>query len=114
MSYFYSHIIEIESVIVKLDELNLDETQKKHLASLLDSIIHHEILDLALSKLTDSEKSVFISKMHENPKNRELLSFLNSKSEDIEKEIKAAANEIIKEFHKDIEESHREAKRSLK
>ncbi|MDO8429021.1 MAG: hypothetical protein Q7S88_00125 [Candidatus Daviesbacteria bacterium] len=114
MSYFYSHIIEIESVIIKLDELNLDESQKKHLASLLDSIIHHEILNLVLSKLTDSEKSVFIRKMQENPKNRELLNFLNDKSSGIEKEIKTAASDIIKDFHKDIEEAHREAKGSLK
>lgn len=105
MNYFYSHLIEIESIIVKLDELDLSGEQKKHLAELLDSTIHQTVLDMILSKLSEEEKIVFLQKMKENPTDKELIKFINTKVENIEDEIKKAAEKLKNELHEDIKEA---------
>lgn len=102
MSYFYSHLIEIESIIIKLDEMGLSEDHKKHLAHLLDSTIHQTVLDLILSKLPEQEKLIFLGKIKENPADKNLMDFINTKVENIEDEIKEAAKKLKEELDEDI------------
>lgn len=106
MKYFYSHLIEIESITAKLDEMDMSENQKKHLAELLDATIHQTVLDLVLSKLPEEEKILFLEKMRENPKDSKLLDFISSKVENIEEEIKKAADKLKEELHEDIRGAH--------
>lgn len=107
MSYFYSHIIEIESVISALDELNLKDDHKSHLASLIDSTIHQTILDVILSKLSSDDKKAFLWRLRENPQDKKLLEFLNDKIDNVEEEIRQAVKEVKKELHKDIKQAQR-------
>lgn len=105
MKYFYSHLLEIDVVIVKLEGLGLSEKQKKHLASLLDSMVHQSILDLILLRLLDEEKKVFISKLLQDPEDKGLMEFLGSKIENLEEEIKKVSVNLIDELTGDIEEA---------
>ena len=104
MKNFYTHLIELESIIVELDKLNLSEEQKHHLASLIDSSLHHTILDAILSELNETDKRVFLKHVHDGD-NDKIWQFLNGKVENIEDKIKKAADDLKMELHKDLKES---------
>lgn len=103
MKYFYSHLIEIESILVELDKLDLKDEQKVHLTSLIDSSLHHTILDAILSQLSDSDKRVFMSHVT-NKKEKEIWELLNSRVDKVEEKIKKAAQELKTKMHEDIKE----------
>ncbi len=105
MAYFYSHLIKIQTINSKMDELDLAEDQKKHLAELIDSIIHQEILDLILSKLPEDEKVIFLTMVRNDLQNEETMEFLNERIDKIDQQIEGVADKLIKELHEDMEEA---------
>lgn len=107
MKYFYSEIVEIESVIVELDELELSTNHKTQLTGLIDSHIHQVVLDIVLSNLDGDDKIEFLARFQSNPEDRELLDYLNQKVSGIDTEIKKAVTELKKELHKDIKDAKR-------
>lgn len=107
MAYFYSRYIVIEELIEELHSLELSVDERYHLASLIDSSLHHAILDEILSNLSKEEKKVFIAKMNKDPESEELLDFLNERIENIEEKIKSVSEQLIKQLHKDIKEAKR-------
>lgn len=104
MKYFYSHLIEIESVISELDKMELSDEEKIHLATLLDSSLHHSILDAILSELGDREKRVFMQHLAKG-EHDEIWKFLNEKVEGVEDKIKKAAEDLKIEMRKDLKKA---------
>lgn len=104
MRLFYSHLIEIESIILELDKLNLSDEQRHHLASLVDSSIHHTIMDAILSELSDQDKRVFVQHLKED-NHEKIWKFLNEKIDNIEDKIKKTADDLKEELHKDLKEA---------
>ncbi len=104
MKNFYSHLVEVESIIVELDKLDLSKEQRHHLASLVDSSLHHTILDAILSQLNESDKRVFIQNIDDNDKT---MKFLNEKIDKVEEKIKKAADDLKSEIKKDLKEAGR-------
>ncbi len=104
MKQWYSQLVEIESIIIELDQMDLSKQEKFHLAKLVDSSLHHTILDVVLSQLSDEDKRKFINNINENDHDK-IWEFLNEKAEDIEIKIKRAVNDLKKELHKDLKEA---------
>lgn len=104
MKYFFSHLIEIESVTSELDKLDLSDKEKEHLAKLLDSSLHHTILDAILSELSEEDKRVFLRYVHEDD-HEKIWKFLTDKIDNIEEKIKKAADDLKMELHKDLKEA---------
>lgn len=104
MKYFYSHLIGIETLTSNLDELDLSDEEKLHLASLLDSSMHHTIMDAIFSELSDQDKRKFTHHLTEGNHDK-IWNFLNERVEKIEEKIKKAADSLKVELHKDIEEA---------
>lgn len=104
MRQFYTHLIEMESLIVELDNIGLTDAQKVHLTSLIDSSLHHTILDAILSQLKDGEKIIFLNHLKENDHGK-IWQFLNSRIDNIEDKIKKTAKELKDELHEDIKKS---------
>jgi len=102
---FYSKYIEVESLVIALNELDLSEEEKMHLSALVDSTIHHTILDVILSKLNPDDKKIFLERFNNDPENEELMDFLKDKVEDIDDEIKKAAKQLKEELHEDMKEA---------
>jgi len=105
--YFYSHLIKIESLLIKLDELELEPHHKKHLAALVDSTIHTTVLDLILDKLSSEDKKTFLQELSKDPEDKKIMEFLNSKVENIEQEIFQTVEKLKDELHQDITETKR-------
>ena len=102
--YFYSHIIDTSSISLELGNMDLKPQERLHLISLVDSNIHHEILDLILSELKPHDKKIFLR--HVASENHEKVwRFLNEKVDHIEEKIKKTAEDLKKEMHKDINEA---------
>lgn len=104
MKYFYSHLIEIESVITELDKLDLSTEQKFHLTSLIDSSLHHSILDAILSELSPQDKKVFLNRLKEDDHSK-IWEFLNEKVDFVEEKIKKSADDLKKELHEDLKKA---------
>lgn len=104
MKQFYSHLIEIESIIVELDKMDLTDEQKLHLAGLIDSSLHHTVLDAVLSELSDADKQIFLNHLKEDSHSK-IWQFLNEKVDNIEDKIKKAAEDLVKEMHEDIKKA---------
>jgi hypothetical protein len=104
MKHFYSHLIEIEEIIIELDKLDLSKDQKIHLAGLIDSSLHHTILDAVLSELSEQDKKVFMNYL-QTGEHEKIWGLLNTRVDKIEDKIKKAADDLKQELHKDIKEA---------
>ena len=103
-TFFYTHLIEIESIIVELDKLDLSDEQKAHLAGLIDSSLHHTILDAVLSELSPQDKKVFLNHLKEDDHSK-IWKFLNEKVDNIEEKVKKAADDLKLQLRKDLKEA---------
>lgn len=106
MKKFYSHLIEIESVVLELDKLDLTPEQKIHLADLVDSSLHHVVLDAVLSELSPEDKRVLLNYLKTDDHSK-IWQFLNEKVDKIEDKIKKAAEDLKTELHHDLKEAKR-------
>ena len=104
MTLFYTHLIEIESIIVELDKMDLSKEEKLYLTELIDQSLHHTILDAIFSELSEQDKRIFVNHLHEG-KQEQIWKFLNEKIDGVEDKIKAAADGLKKELHKDLKEA---------
>lgn len=100
---FYSHIIEVNSLFVALDGLELSAREKEHLQYLIDSSLYHTILDAILSELPEGEKQLFLDKVAAD-NHEETMDFLQKRITNIEEKIKKTADDLVKELHEDIKE----------
>lgn len=104
MSYFYSHLINIELLFSKLEDVELREEQRAHLAALIDSTIYHAVLDTVLSHLKKEDKMIFIEMIRTSNDHGKMMEFLTVKIENIEGKIIETTNNIQAEFIEDLEE----------
>ncbi len=103
MKQWYTHLVEIESIIVEMDKMDLSAEEKLHLAHLVDSSLHHTILDAVFSELSEQDKKIFITHLKGNNHDK-IWQFLNDKIENIETKIKKAAEGLKNELDEDLKE----------
>lgn len=101
--YFYTHIVDTSTILLELENMNLAPKEKAHIISLIDSNIHHEILDLILSELNPLDRKTFLSHLASENHDR-VWRFIKGKVDNIEERIIKTAEDIKKEFHKDVKE----------
>lgn len=101
--HFYSHLVETDSLVIEINKLELEDHERAHLISLVDSNLHHAVLDAILSELTKEDKRVFLIHLARED-NDKIWEHLNSRVDKIEEKIKKAAEDLKNELHKDIKE----------
>ncbi len=104
MKYFYSHLIQIQSLVVELDKMELGPSERSQLAHLIDSTLHHHILDTILDQLAPADKEIFLKHLTENNHDR-IWQFLNEKVEKIEDKIKTTSELLKEKLHQDLAEA---------
>lgn len=99
--HFFSHLVEIDTLHLEIEELNLEGVQKEEIKKLIEESLYHTILDAILSELTEEDKKTFLSHIVEDNHDK-IWKLLNTKIENIDEKIKQAAEDIKKEIRKDI------------
>ena len=102
--HFFDHLVEIDTIHLEIEELNLEEEQEKEIKKLIEDSLYHTILDAILSELTEEDKKTFLSHIVEDNHDK-IWKLLNTKIENIDEKIKQAAEAIKKEMRKDIKDS---------
>src|SRR3989344_6316355 len=105
MKQWYTHLVEIESIVVELDKMDLSEDEKLHLAYLIDSSLQHTILSVVFSEVSDEDKRIFVKHLSEDDHGK-IWQFLNEKVKGIEIKIKKAADDLKKVLEDDLKEVH--------
>lgn len=106
MKYFYSHLIDIHSLLIELDKLELTEHEKLHLAMIIDGTMHHHILEAILDELSEEDKQIFLEHLAHND-HQKIWEYLKKRVVKIEDKIRQTAEELKKQLHQDIVESKR-------
>lgn len=99
--YFYSHLINIDSLALELEELEFSKDEKKELIELAHVHIHQMITDAILSELKEEDKRKFLELLA-GGEDEKIWEHLNTKVEKIEDKIKAASEQVKKELTQDI------------
>ncbi len=104
--HFYSHIVETSTISLALADMDLKQEERKHLIDLAQDNLHHAILDIVLSELSDKDKQKFL-KLLAKDENDKIWEFLTTRVDHIEDKIKKTAEDLKKELHEDIEDSRK-------
>lgn len=99
--HFYHSVVSMDSLRVRLDLFDFSDLDKDQLMELAERTLHHAILDLVLSELSDKDKTLFL-KNHAAEKHEEIWSLLNSNIKNIQKKIRVAADSIAQKLHNDL------------
>jgi len=110
MKFFYTKLVNIETLISNLDELDLSTGEKAHLANLVDSSLHSAILDEILSNLSPEDKKLFLEKLETEKDHDKILEFLNEKIENVEDRVKKVSEQLVSELHEDIKQAKEKTK----
>lgn len=102
--YFYSHLVDTSSISLALGDVELTQEERVHLISLVESSLHHAVLDTILSELSEADKEEFVKQLADGDDER-IWKFLNKRIDNIEEKIKVTAEDLKKELHKDIKET---------
>lgn len=102
--HFYSHVIDIESVHASLKGLDLTVEEQQELVIIVETSIHHVILDTVLSELSKEDKRVVLSHLAQE-KHSDLWNLLTKKIDKVEAKIHKAVDDLKKDLHKDIQEA---------
>jgi len=103
--HFYSHLVEIDTLHVELDSLEMEEHEREEVKELIENNLYHTILDAILSELSEDDKRQVLSHLSEDD-HEKTWSLLNKKVENIEEKIKKTADALVKELHHDIKSTH--------
>ncbi|TXH60671.1 MAG: hypothetical protein E6Q89_00510 [Bacteroidia bacterium] len=103
---FYSDVVETSSISLALADMEMDQDERKHLIDLVEENLHQAILDAVLSELSEKDKLEFMQVYAEGD-DAKLWKILNERVDHIEDKIKKTAEDLKKELHRDIEDSHK-------
>lgn len=100
--FFYSHLVNIESLEEDLGTLKVTDGEKTELMDLAHIHIHQAVIDTVLSQLKEEDKKQFLEHLTFG-EDEKIWKHLESKVENIEDKIKSAAEQIKKELKEDIQ-----------
>lgn len=104
MKKFYSHIVDWQAVIIKMEELELDDRDKSNLSNLLEETLHSNILTAVLDELDEKDRENFVRLLRDGDDNK-IWEFLDKRVLNIETKIKQTADELEEKIHQDLNEA---------
>lgn len=99
--HFYSHLVEVDTLHIALDDLDMTDDQKNEVKKLLDESIYHTVLETILMELSEEDKKIFLTHLLDDDHGK-IWEFVNGRVEKIEDKIVKAAEDIKRELHGDI------------
>lgn len=99
--HFYSHLFDFEPLRVQLIALELTEDEQNELLEIAEDTLHHSIVDLILSELSEDDKQKFMRLLLQE-EHDEIWTHLNERIENIESKIIDTAEKLQEELHADV------------
>ncbi len=110
MKVFYDHIIIIDDIITEIEVMDFEESEKQEIYSLVDSIIHHRVLEHILDMLDIVHHDEFLTRFYAQPDDMRHLVFLEKKTnKDMVSELHKLSEALKKELRRDIKK-HKKTK----
>ncbi|HZE86856.1 MAG TPA: hypothetical protein VE090_01480 [Methylomirabilota bacterium] len=103
--HFYHHLIEIDSLHLALEDLDLEPHEKEDLVIIIDTNLHHTIIAAILPELSEDDKKTFLSFVVTDDQQK-IWELLTQKVTDVESKIKQATEQFTKKMHEDIKKAH--------
>jgi len=100
---FYSHLLKIEPIHDKFSQIDIKEDEKESLLEILHSHIHVTVIDVILSELDEGKKKEFLHLVAVREDHSGAWDFVVTNIEQGEEKVKAAIEQIVKEFLSDLE-----------
>lgn len=104
MKRFYSHVVDWNQVIVRMEELEIDEHDRIALSNLLEETLHSHIIAAVLDELSEKDRENFVRLLRDGDDTK-IWEFLDKRVLNIEDRIKKAADELEEKIHEDIKEA---------
>jgi hypothetical protein len=108
--HFYSHLVEIDTVVTELEVLDLNAEEKHELVKIMETTIHHVVLNTVLSELSEEDKKQFLDHLAGN-NHSELWKLLTEKVPEVHEKIKKSVHKVKKEMSEDIMETHKKRRK---
>ena len=99
---FFSHLLDSDKYILLLEKLLEIEQEKLEILDMIDSTLHHRVMNLILQELNEEHHEFFIKEYSQNPGNVEILIFLKKQIPDIESKIRKESKSFHAELKNDI------------
>ena len=100
---FFDHLVIKEEIIEIINNKPEPDNQKGKALQLIDDILYQGIVSHILEKLDPGHHETFLTQVHERPYDPELIAYLKKHiGPDIEDDIRAAGNKIVKKIIKDL------------
>ncbi|OGY25770.1 MAG: hypothetical protein A2Z24_01270 [Candidatus Woykebacteria bacterium RBG_16_44_10] len=104
MSVFYDHLVGLDDIHNEILEFDLPTRQHYHLLQIVDSTLHHEILNVILLEIPVEVHEHFLVEFNNRPHDPAHLDYLKLFSPEIEDKIRSRANltkaKIIEELQR--------------
>lgn len=104
MKHFYSHIVDWQQVVIRMNELEIDEHDREGLSNLLEETLHSHIIAAVLDELDEKDRENFVKLIRDGDDNK-IWEFLDKRVLNIEEKIKKTADDLEEKIHQDIKEA---------
>lgn len=104
MIHFYAHLVETSEISLSLAEMEMTNSQRRHLLLLVESSLHNSIVDLVLAELGPNDQKIFLGLLYEG-NTQGIHNLLKENVADVEKKIRVLGKKLVAEFLQDITSS---------
>lgn len=102
---FYDHLVNKNEVLEIIGRSSQPENHKGKMRQLVDDIIHQGLVEFILQKLHPHHHHTFLARLESAPYDPELITYLKDHASDqIENELQAEAEKLIKEIKEDLKQ----------
>lgn len=99
--YFYAHVVSPEDIHKELEILDITEDEKHHLAIVIESTLHHVVVDVILSEVPEEHKDTLLRHISQDDHDQ-IWEVLHAHFDDPEGRVKEVAHEVLQELRDDI------------
>lgn len=99
---FFSHLLDTDQLIMLVERYLEVEEEKLEILDMIDSTLHHRVMDRVLHELDEGHHEIFIAEYSRDPGDEELLFFLKKHIPDIEDVIRSESKSTQASLFEDI------------
>jgi len=100
---FYYHLLDFPEIEEKLNQHEIEETEKEELLLIIKETIHYQVISRVLTNLPEQDHQWFLKEYTKLPHKQGFLETLKEKIEDIEGKIKEVASQVKQEILAELE-----------